>query len=451
MSPWSSLRSTIAGTVVEPGQPDWDAARQAWNLVADQRPAAVVRAAAPGDLAATVRFAAANGLRVAPQTTGHSAVTLGDLSDTILLRTGDLADVAVDPEGRTARVQAGARWTDVVAAATGHGLACLHGSSAGVGVAGYTLGGGLGWLTRSHGFASTFVRSLDVVTADGEERRVDAEHEPDLFWALRGGGSSGVVVAALEFELVPLAEAFAGVLMWPLERAPEVVEAYRAWTATVPDSVMSTIKLLRFPPVDLVPEPLRGRRLVAITLASTDGDGEALVAPLRAVGERYIDQLGTIPAGALGGIAGDPEGPLPGLGASRLLDRFSGDAAAAYLELAGPDAETPFVGVEVRHLGGALRSPERDPGAAGAVAEEAIVYAVGTPVSPEVGAAIGGAVEQLHATLAPFTGSRDTLLTFDERDGGVRGAFSSEVADRLARIRRDYDPEGRVVANHVAG
>ena len=169
MAPWSSLRTTIAGDVVEAGAPDWDAARQAWNLVADQHPAAVVRAAAPADLAATLRFAAANGLRVAPQTTGHSATTLGDLSDAILLRTGALAAVTVDPGARTARVQAGARWRRMSSPrrpSTGSPASTAPRRASAS--AGYTLGGGLGWLARSHGFASTFVRSLTVVTADGE-------------------------------------------------------------------------------------------------------------------------------------------------------------------------------------------------------------------------------------------------------------------------------------------
>ena len=195
---WSGLRAAVAGDVVAPSDPDWDAARQAWNLAADQRPAVVVRAAAPSDLAATVRFAAASGLRVAPQCTGHGAMSLGDLSDAILLRTAGLSGVDVDPSARTARVQAGARWRDVVAASGEHGLAGLHGMSGGVGVAGYTLGGGIGWFARREGFASTHVRSFDVVTADGEERHVDAEREPDLFWALRGGGGAPVVVGSIE-------------------------------------------------------------------------------------------------------------------------------------------------------------------------------------------------------------------------------------------------------------
>ena len=361
---WSGLRAAVAGDVVAPSDPDWDAARQAWNLAADQRPAVVVRAAAPSDLAATVRFAAASGLRVAPQCTGHGAMSLGDLSDAILLRTAGLSGVDVDPSARTARVQAGARWRDVVAASGEHGLAGLHGMSGGVGVAGYTLGGGIGWFARREGFASTHVRSFDVVTADGEERHVDAEREPDLFWALRGGGGAPVVVGSIELELFPLREAFAGALLWPIEQAGEIVHAYRTWIAAAPDTVTATLKLLRMPPIPDVPEPLRGRQLVAITLVFTGGarEGEELVAPLRAVAPPYLDTLAMLPATALPDVAGDPAGPLPGLGGSMLLDEFTAEAGDAYVELAGPGADIPLVALEIRYLGGALARPAEGSG-----------------------------------------------------------------------------------------
>ena len=216
---------------------------------------------------------------------------------------------------------AGARWRDVVAAAAEHGLACLHGFSGGVGVSGYLLGGGLGWLARREGFASGHVRSFDVVTAHGEQRRVDAGHDPDLFWALRGGGGNAVVVTAIEIDLLPLREVFAGMLMWPLERASEVVHAYREWIAGLPDTVTSTVRLMRYPPLPELPDPIRGKRLVVITLAFTgsESEGNELVAPLRAIEPAHLDTLATVPAAALGELAGDPPGPLPGVGDAVLL------------------------------------------------------------------------------------------------------------------------------------
>ena len=378
---------------------------------------------------------------------------LGDLSGAILLRTSRLTGVEIDPGARTAKVEAGAPWRAVVAAAGEHGLAGLHGMSAGVGVAGYTLGGGLGWLARREGFASSHVRAFDVVTAGGDELHVDADHEPDLFWALRGGGGGPVIVRSLEFGLIPLETAFAGALMWPIEQAGELVHAYRAWIAAAPDSVTATLKLVRFPPVPEVPEPLRGRRLVAVTLAFTGAveEGEEIVAPLRAAAPPYLDTLAIVPATALGDIAGDPPGPLPGIGGSVLLERFTAETADAYVELAGPGADIPLISLEVRHLGGALRHPDRDPGAAGAVEAEALVYGVGAPVTPEVGTAIGATLDAVRDRLAPWTGERRTLLTFDEQDPGLRSSFPPGVADRLARIGAAYDPDARLLANHVPG
>jgi hypothetical protein len=447
----SPLRSALRGDVIARGEAGWDAARQAWNLCADQRPPLVVVAESEADVAATVRFAAAAGLRVAPQSTGHGATSIGDLADAILLRTSRLTGVAIDPGRRTATVQAGALWSDVAGPAAARGLVGLHGMSAGVGVAGYTLGGGIGWLSRREGFASTHVRAFDVVTADGTARRVDGERDPDLFWALRGGGGRPAVVTSFEFALFELREAFGGALMWPIECAEEVVHSYREWIAGVPAELTSTIKLVRFPPLPTVPDRLRGRALVAVTLVltGTEERGRRLVAPLRAVAEPYLDTLGMIPGPALGELAGDPTEPLRALGHAVLLDRFTAAAADAYLTLAGPDTDTPLASLEVRHLGGALADPVLDPGAAGSLGAEGLVYAAGAAPTQEAEAGVRAALDDVAGRFAPCAGGRATILTFDERRP-MRDAFAPEVADRLDEVAGIYDPGGLLVANHVA-
>jgi FAD binding domain len=445
------LRDAIAGDVVVRGDSRWDAARQAWNLAADQHPASVVLAAGVPDIVATVRFARANGIRVAPQSTGHGATSLSDLTGTILLRTSRVNDVTIDPRARTATAEAGARWREVIPPAAEHGLVGLHGMSGGVGVAGYTLGGGIGWLSRSYGFASSHVRSLEVVTADGEQRHVEARHERDLFWALRGGGGGQAIVTSLEFELFELREAFAGALMWPIEQASEIVHAYLAWTSSAPDAVTSTFKLVRFPPLPEVPEPLRGRALTAITLAfiGSESDGSELVAPLRAIAAPYLDTLAVIPSAALVDLAGDPQDPLPGIGGTLLLDEFTRQAADAFVELAGPQAETLLTSLEIRHLGGALARATPDPSAAGPLEAQVLVYGVGTPLSAEMTVELHQALDAVKKRLTPWTGVRGTLLTFDEQGAGLRGSFTPEVADRLASVTAEYDPDGLFVGNHV--
>jgi FAD/FMN-containing dehydrogenase len=455
-SPWrdsvEQLRNAVTGAVVTPSDPEWDASRQAWNLIVDQHPALVVRAGALDDVPATVRFAAGNGLRVAVQATGHGASSMGGLAGAILLGTSELDGVLVDPDARTARVQAGARWRQVIAAAAEHGLACLHGMSGGVGVAGYVLGGGIGWLARRDGFASSHVRSLEVVTADGDQRNVDAEREPELFWALRGGGGGQAIVTTFELELFELREAFAGSIFWPIELGSEVVHEYRKWIETVPATVTSTLKLIRFPPLETFPESLRGRAFVTINLAFTGGEAEGteLVARLRAIATPYLDTLATVPASALGDIAGDPQDPTPGLGRAVLLDTFPAAAADTFVELAGPDAHTALASLEIRHLGGALRSSTPDPGAAGPLDSQVLIHGSGAATTPEAGAAIHAALAEMSDGLAPWIGARRTLLTFDEEGPGLGHAFSDPVADRLVQATTHYDPDGLLLANHIA-
>ena len=200
------LRELLDGEVVSPRDEWWDEAREAWNLAVDQRPALVVFPESVPDVVATVAFAREHGLRVAPQSTGHNAGVLGDLSGTILLKTSRMRGVEIDPFGRTARTEAGVIWIEVVEAAAEHGLAALAGSSPDVGVLGYTLGGGLSWLARKHGIGANSVTAIEGVTASGEFFRTDRDNEPDLFWALRGGGGSFAIVTAIEFDLFPIDE-----------------------------------------------------------------------------------------------------------------------------------------------------------------------------------------------------------------------------------------------------
>ena len=244
------------------------------------------------DVVSVVNAARELGLRVAPQSTGHNAGPLGDLDGTILLKTSAMRDVQIDPVARVARVEAGAMWMDVTPAAAEHGLAALAGSAPDVGVAGYTLGGGLSWLARSHGLAANSVVAIEVVTADGVLRRVDETHEPELFWALRGGGGSFGVVTAIEFRLYPITEVYAGVLFFPLDRAAEVLEAWRQWLPSVPDSVTSVGRILRFPPIpDLPPLPQRPvlrRRRGCLPAPRRRGRGAARPAACARSGDRHL-------------------------------------------------------------------------------------------------------------------------------------------------------------------
>ncbi len=448
MTDFSGL--AIAGRVATPGDPDWDEARAAWNRAADQRPEAVAFVESAEDVAKVVRFAAGNDLRVAGQGTGHGAVALRSLEETILVKTERMRGIEVDPDAATARVEAGTLVVELSEAAGAHGLSGLPGSSPDVGVAGYHLGGGLSWLGRRYGFACNRVRAVELVTADGEQRTVDAENEPDLFWALRGGGGDYGIVTALHLDLVPVATAYAGVLIFPAALGAAAVRRYRDWAATVSDDVTSVVRFLTPPPLPDVPEPLRGTPLLTIDAACI-GDkeaGEAAIAPLRELGEPIMDTFDQIPAAGLCRIHMDPEHPVPGLGHHRVLRELPDEAIDAFVELAGPDSGSPLLLTEIRQMGGALGRPDSDGGALSHLDAGWVMFGLGMPMTPELGQAIEAKLDSFDSAMEPWAGDGG-YFNFAERPCDSDAILPPEVCARLGEVKRKWDPDGRIVGNHA--
>ena len=445
---WAALAARLQGDVTTPADTGWDEARRAWNLAADQWPAAVVHAESPADVLATVDFSRTNGLRVAPQGTGHFALARGPIDDGVLLRTDRMRGIEIDAEGRRARVEAGVLWQELTDAAAVHGLVGLAGSSHDVGVVGYTLGGGVSWLGRRYGFAANSVRAIEVVTTDCRHVRADAQRERDLFWALRGGGGGFGVVTALELELYPVTELVAGVLFWPIERARDVLGAWSAWVETVPDEVTSVGRLLRFPPLPQVPEHLRGQSFVLVEAAILADEDEAaeLLQPLRELGP-VMDTVATIPARALSSLHMDPPGPVPGAGDGVLLDDLPPEGIEALLRVAGPGTQSPLLSVEVRHLGGALAREAPGQGAAGAVDAAFGVYAVGMAPDAAAKALVLEHVAGVHAALAPWASER-TYFNFTERRADGRSVYGELAHRRLREIRDRYDRDRMIAVAH---
>jgi FAD/FMN-containing dehydrogenase len=436
------------GVLVTPEDPRWNDARQAWNLAVDQRPAAVAFPESAEDVIAVVALARERGMRVAPQGTGHNAGAIASLDRTILLKTSRMRDVAIDPHRRVARVEAGALWMDVTVPAAEHGLAALAGSSPDVGVVGYCLGGGISWLGRSYGLACNHVVAIELVTADGRLVRATADDEADLFWALRGGGGSFGIVTAMEIALFPLATIFAGALFFPFERAGEVLQAWRAWTSTVPESAMSVGRLLQLPPLPEIPEPLRGRSFTVIEAAvlADPAEGERLIAPLRALGAE-MDTFAVIPMPALSHLHMDPEHPVPGIGRGTMLAELTAEAVDAMVQVAGPGSGSPLLSVEIRHLGGALdRAPEGH-GALGALAGRYVTFGVGLPVDGEATAAIVQRLAALRAAFAPWEAAR-SYLNFVEEPTDPSVFFDPETLARLRDVKATFDPTDVFCANH---
>ncbi|GAA3539297.1 oxidoreductase [Aeromicrobium flavum] len=449
--PADRLRGLIDGAVHLPGDPRYDTARAAWNLAVDQRPAAVAVPRDADEVSRIVRAAHAAGLRVAPQSTGHNAGPLvaGGLDDVVIVRTSELTDVSVDTERRIVRVGGGTVWLPAVEAAAAHGLTVLHGSSVDVGIAGYSLGGGLGWYARKLGLATNSLTAVEIVLADGDLVRADDQHHADLFWAVRGGGGNFGIVTALEFRAFDVSTAYAGMMIWDVEMAPRVLDMWRAWAPVAPDDVTTSLRVLRVPPVPEVPDFVRGRTIVVIDGAVLADDERAcdILAPLRAL-EPELDTFGRVPSETLVHLHMDPEEPAPGVMRSTLLRELDDAGADAFLALFGPGVETPVMVAELRQLGGAVGRPQDGAGALTHLEGEFAFVCGGMAPTPELGAAIAAVADQAVAALGPWSNGR-TYLNFAEEPTDARTAFADGAWDRLAAIRSAVDPDGVFVANHA--
>jgi hypothetical protein len=434
--------------VVLPHDPRWNEARVAWNLAVDQQPAAVALPESAADAMAVVRWARSRGLRVAPQGTGHNAAAMGSLAHTVLVKTERMRGVEIDAERRIARVEAGVLWGEVSEEAAEHGLAALAGSSPDVGVVGYSLGGGISWLARRYGLAANSVTGVELVNADGELVRADEDNESELFWALRGGGGSFGVVTALEFRLYPIAEVYAGVLFFPIERGREVLYAWRKWIEDVPDEVTSVGRFLQFPPIPDIPEPLRGGSFVVVEATSLldEAATSELLRPLREL-RPAMDTFATIPIARLSSLHMDPEHPVPGAADGMLLRDFPEEAIDAIVAAAGAGSGSPLLSVEVRHLGGALGRRQPGHGALATVEAGFAMFAVGVAMTPKLGAAVRAQIEIVQAAIASWDAGRDYLNFTERRERGER-LFGGTTYRRLQTVKGKVDPADVFRSNH---
>jgi FAD/FMN-containing dehydrogenase len=444
------LHERCGSFVALPGEAAYDAGRMPWNVAVQQRPAAVATPATAEGVVALVRAALEVGLRVAPQGTGHGAQALQGrrLDDVVLLRTTSLTEVRVDPATRVARVGAGVVSEQLVDAAAAHGLAALHGSSPDVGVAGLALGGGIGWYAREHGMTCNAVTAIELVTGDGELVRTDPDHDPELFWALRGGGGNFGVVTAIELELLPIADVYAGQLVWDIGHYEAVLRRWNAWSPTAPDEVSTSLRAMRFPPLPHIPEPYRGRELVVLDGAvnADDARAEEILAPFRAL-DPELDTWRRVPAASIVRMHMDPEGPTPAVGRGTLVHGLDDEAIAAFTGAVGPQAQTSVLMAELRQLGGALA---RVPGRAGAMASmpgDYAAYFVAVAATPELAARGAGDIDIAMEALAPVETGR-SYLNLVERPVDTRTAFEPEAWTRLLAVRDRVDPHRVFLGNH---
>lgn len=427
----ASLSEAIRGRVWTPAHDEFEKRSQPWNLAIGQRPAAVVEAADADDVASLVRFAGPAGLAIATQPNGHGAA--GRADDTILLRTGRLADISIDPAARRAVIGAGVRSGELQRAAAEHGLTALPGSSPVVSVTGVALGGGLSWFGRAHGWVADSVTALEVVDAEGRRLRATPVEHPDLYWALRGGGGDYAIVTALEVALHPAPEVFGGRMSWTGEHTRVVAEAFRVLTSDAPDRLTAWLTMLQFP---------GGDPLVAldVTYLGTEEEARGLLAALDALPAPVSDTQRAMSAAELGSITGEPTTPGPGASRAELLTVLDDVVLDALLQ---PIA--PLLSVQVRHLGGALARESDSPH--GALDEPYAVYTFGVPITADAAAAISAKQADLAAAL-PISGRKP--VTFLNPTESLSDALPPESVERLRRIKRAWDPRGVFRANFGA-
>jgi FAD/FMN-containing dehydrogenase len=438
---------SIRGRIATSSDSDWDEARQAWNLVAEQRPEAVALVESADDVSKVIRFAGENGLKVTGQGTGHGAMALGSLDGVILVKTERMRDVAI--EGEKARAEAGALAQDVAEAASGQGMSSMPGTSPNVGVTGYTLGGGLSWFGRKYGWACNRVSAIELVTADGEPRTVDAASDPDLFWALRGGGGGYAIVTGLHLELLPISDSYGGALLLPAELTHDALHVYYEWARRVPEEVSSMIRMMNLPPIPDVPEVIRGKKFlqIAATCIGTKDEGEAAIGPLRKIGEPLMDTFDQIPATGLTRIAMDPEPPVPGVGHHSVVSELTEEAIDAFYEAAGPESDSPLLLAELRHLGGALARPAENGGALDQLDGGFVMLGIGMMMDPAMKDPIEGQLDKLADAIKPWT-AQGGYFNYAERPCDVEAILPPETCQRLAQVKRSWDPEGLIRANH---
>jgi FAD/FMN-containing dehydrogenase len=436
------LRERVQGTVYARGDAGLAAEVACFNPAIRHDPEVVVAVVSEGDVAEAVRFAREHDLPVRVQATGHGSES--PIAGGLIVSTRALDSIVVDAPARLVRLGAGVRWAPVIQEAAEYGLAPVTGSSTSVGAVGYTLGGGLGPLARTHGFTADWVRGFRVVTAQGDIVTADADSHPELFWALRGGKGGLAVVTEMTLELVPLTTLYAGSVFFEGDAIEPAFRAWVDWAAGLGEEATTSVVLLRIPDVDGPPPPLRGRTVLSVRFAypGDSATGERLFAPIRAAAPVFLDAVAEIPTTAVASIHNDPEQGSPSWIRGFMLDDFDAADGDTLLEVAGPRVDSPFLALEIRQLGGAARRDTADGTAVGgrdsgytlsAIAADPTTFDSAAPAAAE---ALSRALQHRISAVTNVNWAADLSdqSTFES-------AWPAEVYTRLTEVRASYDPD----------
>ncbi|MBT2389776.1 FAD-binding oxidoreductase [Streptomyces sp. ISL-1] len=437
------LEAALRGEVVRPGDPSYDEARAIWNAAHDRKPALVVRCAGTADVIRAVEFARSQDLPVAVRGGAHSIAGFSTCDGGIVIDLSAMKGARVDPERRRVVAQPGMTWGDLDHETQAFGLAVTGGLVSTTGISGFTLGGGVGWLVRRHGLASDNLVAADVVTADGRLVHASAEENPDLFWALRGGGGNFGVVTSLEYELHLVGpQVLAGLIFYPAAEAQQVITRWRDLTAEMPDELTTLVNLTTAPPLPFLPEEVHGTRVVVVAgmYSGAIEAGEAAVRPLRTLGTPIADLMG----------------PMPYVGMQSLLDPLWTPGAhnyftSAFIEASGTAIDaltrlhlttpTPSSELHLHQLGGAFGRIPADATAfsqrdAGFLCNVIARSPEPTGFDEHAEWARGGREEiARHGRGAAYVN-----FTGDAAEDKVRASYPGAVYDRLVQVKDKYDP-----------
>lgn len=439
------LHESLSGDVLEPGQEGYDEARQVWNARVDNRPDIIARPTDTADIRAAVTIAREYDCPLSVKGGGHHVSGTAILDEGLLLDLCEMDAVDVDPEEKIARVQAGATWKAVDRETQAFGLAVPGGQDPNIGVAGLTLGGGVGWLSRKYGLTSDNVRAVELVTAEGEFVRASEEKHPELFWGLRGGGGRFGVVTSFEYQLHEVGpDILAGSLAYPIADAPAVIRQYREFMADAPREVRVLFGIMALPPASHFPEKRHGEPSVMLVVcyAGPPEEGRPVLEPLRTFGTPFVDSIQRRTYRHFQ-RAGKSRGSVRTHLRSQYLESLTDDAIDTILTHAtdSPSSGTsvfvsPRSGAETDPAPGATAYPHRD------AAHHVLVEA-----RWEESAADEAHIEwvrDFHRALASHTTGEVAMnfLTADEPDDRRRAAYGGNY-ERLRRLQREWDPDGR--------
>jgi FAD/FMN-containing dehydrogenase len=434
----------LNGEMVKPGDGGYDEARSIWNGAHDARPAVIARCADASDVRHAVGFARSEGLEVAVRGGSHSIPGFSTVEGGIVIDLSPMKGIEVDAGGRTAVAEGGVIWGELDAATQEHGLATTGGLVSTTGVAGFTLGGGIGWLMRKHGLACDSLRSAEVVTADGQVLTASATENPDLFWALRGGGGNFGVVTSFEFDLHPVGPTVtAGPVFYPGDRAEEILRFYRDFARDLPDELTTFANLLTAPPAPFLPEEWHGKKLIALIgcYAGDPEEGAKAMQPLRDLGDPVADLVGPMPYVQIQGLVDAlyPRGTKAYMKAGYMRDLD--DKAIETLVRYHQDATSPASEIHVHHFGGAVARADADETAYGERQAPYVLNIIAMSHEP------GGLdthidwAHRLYAEIEPsLTGGAYINFLSSEGEDRVEAAYGAEKFARLRGLKDRYDP-----------